>query len=98
MRYKLVSDDVDVTIEVINDQFKCLSSNDEDWVAGEVGSIEELDMSLWEPVGNYTQSKAKRMHDALEEAVGWNWLDGDVPQDINEKCIGLLAELEKQNT
>ena len=54
----------------------------------------------WEEVAcpQYTQQQAKRMHDALEESVGWNWLDGDVPQDINEKCIGLLAELEKQST
>jgi len=62
------------------------------WRKNKDGDLEEVVNQ------QYTQQQAKRMHDALEEAVGWNWLDDDVPQDINEKCIGLLAELEKQNT
>jgi hypothetical protein len=33
---------------------------------------------------------------ALEEAVGWNWLDGDVPRQIQKKVDDVIDSLTEQ--
>lgn len=36
------------------------------------------------------QSQVARLKEALKEAMGWNWLDGDVPSEIQTQCEGAL--------
>ncbi len=45
----------------------------------------------------FTQEQAREMYEELKEAVEWNWLGGDVPQAIENKCIGLLSKLESND-
>lgn len=39
--------------------------------------------------------QAEELAEALSEAVGWNWLDDDIPNNIYDKCHGALAHYRK---
>ena len=42
------------------------------------------------------QSKNMRLRDCLEQALEWNWLDDDAPQDVLAMCENALKENDNE--
>lgn len=40
-------------------------------------------------------NQTEQMREALREAMGWNWLDGDVPDSVVKKCEQALAHVNE---
>lgn len=43
----------------------------------------------------YEAALIDRLHAALCEAVEWNWIDGDVPEDVYDRVHAVIDEINR---